>query len=156
MVQIEKNQCPSYREFHKYFKTHPTLICRSIVKASRSLQTKPAMLSRRTCIYLLNPFLTFDRYRYQQSWQIQSLKASGSTRRRTTGDISNIRRRPGRDGSPSRWPKAGSAHSPTAGWSLRRRWSDRLTQRSTTRSAGRKWSAISPVVGNRYVHMESI
>ena len=49
MAQIEKNQCPSNREFPEFFKTHPTLICRSIVKASRSLQTKPAMLFNRTC-----------------------------------------------------------------------------------------------------------
>ena len=49
MVQIEKNQCPSNREFPEFFKTHPTLICRSIVKTSRSLQTKLASLSDRTC-----------------------------------------------------------------------------------------------------------
>ncbi len=39
MVQIGKFQCLSYSEFPEFFKTHPTLICRSIVKASRSLQT---------------------------------------------------------------------------------------------------------------------
>ena len=39
MVQIGKFQCLSHREFPEFFKTHPTLICRSIVQASRSLQT---------------------------------------------------------------------------------------------------------------------
>ena len=39
MVQIGKFQCLSHRAFPEFFKTHPTLICRSFVKASRSLQT---------------------------------------------------------------------------------------------------------------------
>ena len=39
MVQIGKFQCLSYSEFPDFFKTHPTLNCRSIVQASRSLQT---------------------------------------------------------------------------------------------------------------------
>ena len=46
MVQIGKFLCLSDREFPEFFKTHPTLICRSIFNASRSLQTN------RTC-YLI-------------------------------------------------------------------------------------------------------
>ncbi len=30
MVQIRKFLCPSVREFPEFFRTHPTLICRSI------------------------------------------------------------------------------------------------------------------------------
>ena len=39
MVQIGKFQCLSHRAFPEFFKTHPTLIYRSIVQASTSLQT---------------------------------------------------------------------------------------------------------------------
>ena len=61
MVQIEKkNQCPSSIEFPEFFKTHPTLICRSIVKASTSLQTKPAMLSDRTCNIVVHKNVEMD------------------------------------------------------------------------------------------------
>ena len=38
LVKIGKFHCQSHRAFPKFFKTHPTLICRSIVQASRSLQ----------------------------------------------------------------------------------------------------------------------
>ena len=48
MVRIGKFWRLSDREFPEFFKTHPTLICRSIVRASRRLQTKPATLSGRT------------------------------------------------------------------------------------------------------------
>ena len=40
LVQIVKFQCLSNREFPEFFKTHPTYISRSILKGSRSLQTK--------------------------------------------------------------------------------------------------------------------
>ena len=49
MVQIVKSQCPMNREFPVVFKTHPTFICGLIFKASRSLQTKPDMLSCGSC-----------------------------------------------------------------------------------------------------------
>ena len=49
MVQIQISQCLSYREFPKFFRTHPTLICKSIFNASRRLQTKEDMLSDRPC-----------------------------------------------------------------------------------------------------------
>ena len=39
MVQIGNFQCLSHRAFPEFFKTHPTLIYRSIVQASTSLQT---------------------------------------------------------------------------------------------------------------------
>ena len=53
MVQIGKFQCLSNRAFPELFKTHPTLICRSIVQASRSLQTnRPCYLIALVC---LNP-----------------------------------------------------------------------------------------------------
>ncbi len=39
MVQIGKFQCLSHRVFPEFFKTHPTLICWSIVQASGSHQT---------------------------------------------------------------------------------------------------------------------
>ena len=42
-VQIQKFLCLSYREFPEFSRTHLTLICKSILNASRSLQTK------RTC-----------------------------------------------------------------------------------------------------------
>ena len=48
MVQIGKFQCLSHRAFPEFFKTHPTLICRSVVQASTSLQTN------RQC-YLIAP-----------------------------------------------------------------------------------------------------
>ena len=65
MLRIVKNQCQSNREFPEFFKTHPTLISRLIVKASRSLQTKPAMLSDRTCIVL---YQTAKHYHSLSSW----------------------------------------------------------------------------------------
>ena len=52
MVQIVKSQCPMNREFPVVFKTHPTFICGLIFKASRSLQTKPDMLSGGSCTYV--------------------------------------------------------------------------------------------------------
>ena len=39
MVRIGKFQCLSHRAFPEFSKTHPTLICRSIVQTSRSLQS---------------------------------------------------------------------------------------------------------------------
>ena len=54
MVQIQISQCPSNREFPEVFKTHPAYICRYILKAYRSLQTKQDMLSDRTCITCLH------------------------------------------------------------------------------------------------------
>ena len=53
MVQIGKFLCLSDREFPEFFKTHPTLICRSIFNASRSLQTN------RTC-YLIALVLLYS------------------------------------------------------------------------------------------------
>ena len=52
MVQIGKPQHPLNGEFTEFFKTHPTLICRLIFKASRILQTKLAMLSDRVCTFV--------------------------------------------------------------------------------------------------------
>ena len=53
LVQIVKFQCLSNREFPEFFKTHPTYISRSILKGSRSLQTKPAIFIFRVCIYMM-------------------------------------------------------------------------------------------------------
>ena len=39
MVQIQISQCPSNKEFPKFFKTHPAFVCSSLLKASRSLWT---------------------------------------------------------------------------------------------------------------------
>ena len=40
MVQIEKSQCLSNREFPEFFKTHPTFIIKSNFKASRTQKPK--------------------------------------------------------------------------------------------------------------------
>ena len=55
MVQIGISQCLLNREFPEFFKTHPTFICRSIFKASRSFQTKPATLSCHLCTVQFSP-----------------------------------------------------------------------------------------------------
>ena len=56
LVQIVKFQCLSNREFPEFFKTHPTYISRSILKGSRSLQTKTGHFYFPRLYLLLNCF----------------------------------------------------------------------------------------------------
>ena len=70
MVQIGKFLCLSDREFPEFFKTHPTLICRSIFNASRSLQTN------RTCylialVHILSYQISIISISSQEPWDLE-------------------------------------------------------------------------------------
>ena len=75
MVQIVKSQCPMNREFPEFFKTHPTFICSSIFKASRSLQTRLTkfdMLSCSSCMSSVLACLFKWQYFLERVWGVSS------------------------------------------------------------------------------------
>ena len=71
LVQIQKFQCLTTREFPELFKTHPTVVSRSIFKASRRLQNKEASFIVGGCIQpRLNKFVLLYLKPITQVWEL--------------------------------------------------------------------------------------